>query len=196
MNRLELDKILEQHKLWLDSGRKEGKRADLEGANLIGAYLIGSNLEGADLEGSNLKGVNLMGANLEGANLGSANLRDADLGGADLKGAYLERTNLRGANLEGANLEGAYLKDANLEGAYLREIKNKFIFTFQIGQHFAYYCDEYVSIGCKCLSLRAWQKRYKEIGERSGYSEVDIENYGFILTVVIPQLLENKNETV
>jgi hypothetical protein len=41
--------------------------ANLEGANLEGAYLRGANLEGANLEGAYLRGAYLEGANLEGA---------------------------------------------------------------------------------------------------------------------------------
>ena len=87
---------------------EKNKGANLEGADLGGAYLRGANLGGA----------NLGGAYLRGANLGGANLGGADLGGANLEGAYL-----RGAYLRGANLEGAYLGGAYLEGAYLRGAK-------------------------------------------------------------------------
>ena len=59
MNQKKLDKILDNHKLWLRTNGEEGERANLEGANL----------EGANLEGANLKWANLKWANLEGANL-------------------------------------------------------------------------------------------------------------------------------
>jgi tetratricopeptide (TPR) repeat protein len=36
----ELSKILEEHKRWLATGKKEGKRADLSGADLSGANLM------------------------------------------------------------------------------------------------------------------------------------------------------------
>ena len=72
MEQSELKDILEQHKLWLDG--KEGKRA-----NLIGADLTGANLKNADLQGANLTGANLTGANLTGANLTGANLSNAIL---------------------------------------------------------------------------------------------------------------------
>lgn len=68
---------------------------------------------------ANLEGADLIGANLEGANLKGADLIGADLIGANLKGAYLIGADLKGANLKGANLEGADLKGANLEGANL-----------------------------------------------------------------------------
>jgi hypothetical protein len=104
--------------------RAVGSDADLDGANLEGAYLGGANLEcaylgGADLEGAYLGGANLWGANLEGAYLEGAYLRGANLEGANLGGANLEGANLGGANLEGANLRGANLEGANLECAYL-----------------------------------------------------------------------------
>ena len=73
----ELKVILQDHRLWLESDRKRGKRA------------------------------NLQDANLRGANLWYANLRGANLWGADLRGAYLRDANLRGANLQDANLAGA-----------------------------------------------------------------------------------------
>jgi hypothetical protein len=47
-----------------------------------GAYLRGANLEGANLEGAYLRGANLEGAYLRGANLRGANLGDAYLEGA------------------------------------------------------------------------------------------------------------------
>ena len=66
-------------------------RANLDGANLDGAYLARANLDGAYLARANLAGANLDGANLDGANLAGANLD--------------------GANLDGANLDGAKIKD-------------------------------------------------------------------------------------
>lgn len=82
MKRSQLKAILQDHCLWLESDRKQGKRANLWGANLEGANLEGAdlrdaNLESANLEGANLRDVNLRGADLEGANLWSANLQGA-----------------------------------------------------------------------------------------------------------------------
>ena len=89
----ELDKILENHKKWLNADG--GNRANLRGAALQGAKLWGADLRGADLWGANLRS-----ANLRGANLRSADLRGADLWGTDFQGA-----NLRGADLRGANID-------------------------------------------------------------------------------------------
>ena len=142
MNQKELNKILKQHKLWVDG--KGGAKADLSytdlnGANLRGAnlkntdlrdaYLIGAdlsyaNLSGADLSRAklrvaNLKGANLLQTDLPGAGLNYADLRDADLSGSNLTNAYLIGADLSGADLHGAKLRYANLSYANLSGADL-----------------------------------------------------------------------------
>ena len=131
----ELKEILEQHRLWLCSDEKEGKRADLKDADLSGANLTRANLRfavltSANLTGANLTGVNLYYANLIGANLTRANLTNAylyyanlayaNLTDANLSYANLTYANLTGADLTGANLTGANLTGANLTGAILR----------------------------------------------------------------------------
>ena len=76
----ELNKILEQHKKWLNTRftfHPEGTRADLRGADLRGADLYEANLYGANLRGANLRGADLRGADLRGANLYGANLYEA-----------------------------------------------------------------------------------------------------------------------
>ena len=99
MDKQEFQKILEDHKKWLQNG--DGKRANLTRANLRGANLWEADLTEADLTGANLREANLTGANLRGAYLKEANLTRADLTEADLKGA-----NLKGADLGGADLSG------------------------------------------------------------------------------------------
>ena len=80
----ELNEILANHKLWIDSNSEYGNRADLRGANLSDANLRGADLSGADLSGANLRGADLSGADLRGANLYRADLHRADLRGANL----------------------------------------------------------------------------------------------------------------
>ena len=71
MTQEELDKIIEQHKHWVNEECEgwEGMRANLKFANLKFANLEGANLKGANLKFANLKFANLERANLEGANL-------------------------------------------------------------------------------------------------------------------------------
>ena len=52
MNRDELNSVLEKHKIWLDSDKKEGERAYLRFANLRDADLRDADLRDACLDGS------------------------------------------------------------------------------------------------------------------------------------------------
>lgn len=114
MNQDELQKVLDDHILWLEDIKK-GKRADLSGVNL----------SGANLHEANLFESNLFCANLHGSNLSYADLRESDLHESNLSGANLKKTNLSGVNFSGAslfesNLSWSNLRSANLRGADLR----------------------------------------------------------------------------
>jgi uncharacterized protein YjbI with pentapeptide repeats len=114
---LELAEVLDQHRIWVESGGEGGAKADLCGVNLAKADLTGVNLQGASLQRVNLAGADLSMANLRGASLIQADMRDTNLLGAELRGA-----NLMGANLYGA--EGVWvgrLGGANLFDAILPE---------------------------------------------------------------------------
>jgi hypothetical protein len=141
----ELLKIIEEHKKWELSQRKEGRRAnlcraDLRAAKLHGVWLIGADFRGANFEGAMHRfGIREPGADLTGANLGKSDLRKADLSvatlhrtgfgfadlreaelwNADLTGAQLYSADLRGAVFRAANLRDADLSDADLRGADL-----------------------------------------------------------------------------
>jgi hypothetical protein len=89
MKTLDLNKIIEEHAVFIRTGGKAGVRANLCRANLQGANLCRANLCRA----------NLQGANLCRANLCIADLRKADLREANLQGTYLQGANLREALL-------------------------------------------------------------------------------------------------
>jgi uncharacterized protein YjbI with pentapeptide repeats len=114
---LDLAEILDQHKIWVESGGESGVKADLCGVNLAKADLTGVNLQGAHLHRMNLEGADLSMANLRGASLVRSNLQNTNLLGTELRGA-----NLMGANLYGA--EGLWfgrLGGTNLFDAVLPE---------------------------------------------------------------------------
>ena len=114
---IEFAEVLDQHKLWVESGGESGRRADLSGINLTNADLTGVNLRGAILDKAKLQGADLSMANLRGASLVHADLRDATLLGTELHGV-----NLMGATVYGA--EGMWvgrLGGANLFDALLPE---------------------------------------------------------------------------
>jgi uncharacterized protein YjbI with pentapeptide repeats len=130
----ELKQILEEHKKWLKSKGKEGKRADLHlinfkkinmkkailaFANMQQSNLFGVNLQQANLIRTNLKKSYLSQANLKMANLFRANLEGAEIIGSILRNSNLTETNLKNSDCRGADFEGAILVKANLQGADL-----------------------------------------------------------------------------
>ena len=126
LTRIKLNKILEEHKHWIDEDCKnwEEMRADLHRANLLNADLSGADLSGADLSGADLRRADLRNANLRNTDLHDADLHDTDLRGADLRGTTLCGANLLNADLSGADLytadlSGADLSNADLSGANL-----------------------------------------------------------------------------
>jgi uncharacterized protein YjbI with pentapeptide repeats len=82
--RAELDKILAEHRKYVDSLFKEG-----EGTQGKKADLSGANLQGADLQEAMLAE-----ANLQETFLREADLQRADLSSADLQGAFLNFADL------------------------------------------------------------------------------------------------------
>jgi uncharacterized protein YjbI with pentapeptide repeats len=112
---LEFAEILDQHRVWLDTGGAEGSCGDLSGMNLAGRDLTAVNLQGAQLQKANLRGADLSMSNLRGANLAEADLREANLLGAEFSGANLMGANLYCAQgLWAGRLGGTNLFDATL----------------------------------------------------------------------------------
>ena len=86
----ELDKILDNHKLWLQTNGEKGERADLSSADLSYADLRSADLSSANLSSADLSYADLRSADLRSANLSSADLSYADLRSADLSYADLD----------------------------------------------------------------------------------------------------------
>ena len=105
MEQAKLDKILDEHRLWLKTDGEQGKKAELRYADLRYANLSYANLSYADLSYANLRYAELRYADLRYANLSYADLRYADLSYADLSYADLSYANLRYADLRYADLD-------------------------------------------------------------------------------------------
>ena len=184
MNATELQKVLEEHKLWVTSMCESGSRADLRGADLCGADLRGANLCDANLRGATCAvptgvptcamptcAMPTCAMPTCAMPTCAADLRDADLCGADLCGADLRGANLCDADLCGANLSGANLCGADLCGADLRDADLP-DYTFVIMGE-SYYLQitngEYVKAGCQSHTVEQWRKFSKrEIAEMDG----------------------------
>jgi hypothetical protein len=136
-SRSDLDKILDAHKQWVESGGGVGARADLSGINLSYAELDGVNLWGANFEGTILIGAKLKGAIL--GPLGQKNQQKStvlggwrlsppillsltvccDENGQPTMTSHSPVTDLRRALLNEADLSGADVRYADLPGAAL-----------------------------------------------------------------------------
>ena len=79
LTRKDLQEIVENHGVWLDSNGEAGIRADFSGKNLEYADLVDTRLPDAFLHKTNLKGADLTLADLRGATLVQANLAEATL---------------------------------------------------------------------------------------------------------------------
>ncbi len=115
---LEFAEVLDQHRLWVESGGSKGAQGHFAGADLTGVDLTAANLQGAELQNANLRGADLSMANLRNANLVEADLRETNLLGTEFSGANLMGANLYGAQgLWAGRLGGTNLFDATLPEA-------------------------------------------------------------------------------
>ena len=124
-----MDKILEQHKIWLSSDGEEGNQADLSSADLRDADLSNADLSNADLSSAYLSNADLSNANLSNADLSNADLSNADLSNADLR-------------------------DADLAQAILPN--STFIIFGE--KYFISICGYCVRAGCQCHSVNEWRQ--------------------------------------
>jgi uncharacterized protein YjbI with pentapeptide repeats len=149
MNNDELNLILEQHKLWLDSWGNDGRRARLRGANLRGMDLSGACLRAADMRDADFTDANLQDAEFHWALIMSPSVRkmyqeaaqgssifasDESAGGVignpaaiyEMQAARARANRDRALMIEEsstkrADLRGAILADANLTNANFTE---------------------------------------------------------------------------
>ncbi|HCU1220520.1 TPA: pentapeptide repeat-containing protein [Klebsiella pneumoniae] len=161
MNTVELRKILDDHKVWVESFRKRGSCADLCSAALRDADLLGADLRGAAIGGANLLGADLCGADLRDANLRGSNLCGAALRHASLLGAHLCGADLRDSDLLGADLCGADLRDADLPDLTFVIMGMEYAITITNG--------EYLQAGGMNHKIEDWRQFSKrDIAEMGG----------------------------
>jgi uncharacterized protein YjbI with pentapeptide repeats len=106
-------------------------KADLQGADLQGAYLQGADLQGADLQGAYLQG-------------------------ADLQGAYLQGADLQGAYLQGAYLQGAYLQGVKIKKA----IVFSGLYHYVVIPYITEEDEKRVKMGCYDRTLAEWENDF------------------------------------
>ena len=131
MKQEELNKILDEHELWVKSCATKGKQADLSGEHLEGlafddrvlsqASFSEAYLDGAKFIDAILVGVDFEGASLVDTDFSCANAWDANFNNTNCKDALFLSTNLTEASFEGADLDGASFALANLTEANLQD---------------------------------------------------------------------------
>ena len=131
MKQEELNKILDEHELWVKSCATKGKQADLSGEHLEGLAfddraLSQASFRGAYLDGTKFIDAILVGVDFEGASLvdtdfSCANAWDANFNNTNCKDALFLSANLTEASFEGADLDGASFVQANLTEANLQD---------------------------------------------------------------------------
>src|ERR1700720_3974172 len=90
----EIERLLAEHQLYLETEYHQGRRANFSSADLTGR----------DFSGLNLRGIKMDRALLSGADFTGAHLKSANLIGAIAERACFDRADLSRARLSGANL--------------------------------------------------------------------------------------------
>lgn len=125
MNTPNIQSLLHQHALWLESQGKQGRQLTLFDTDFRGVDLTGLNLSEAIIPGANFSGTFLVDIDLSGSNLASANFTDATLKNvrfikSNLDDALFTNTNVIGgswfrATCIDAKTEGLTFSETNLE---------------------------------------------------------------------------------
>jgi len=123
---VEIESILLEHKMWLDTEGNEGKRADFSDTQLCDIELVDAYLAEACFIDADLQRVDFSGANLDKAEFNHANLRwaildDVRCTNAIFTKADLSEATLHNAYLGGADFSKAILSGADFSGAYLSQ---------------------------------------------------------------------------
>lgn len=103
----QLDPIITNHKLWLDTNGYRGERANFSNVNLSNADFRNENLRNADFSYANFSYADFSNADFSYANLRNANLSNADFRNAILSYANFRNTNFSNASLSYANFSNA-----------------------------------------------------------------------------------------
>jgi hypothetical protein len=126
----ELDIIIKQHHLWLESNHVQGIKADLSNTDCSGlnfrirenpslTNLLGRpNLSEADFTNVDLRGSDLSAVRLSWANLTRADLTGTDLRGVDLSLFWWQPKFMYGTSI---TFTGATMPDGHQYGEYLGE---------------------------------------------------------------------------
>lgn len=126
---IDLMEALQGHRLWVDTGGKEGammsiehadlRDADLEGIDLTRCALPHVSFRNANCQKAVLRRCDMTAGDFIGCNLDQAVLAASRLAGARFTDAILRNTVFLGSDLSGASFRGMTLQNCDLSGANL-----------------------------------------------------------------------------
>ena len=126
---IDLTEALKGHRLWVDTGGKEGammsirhadlRDADLEGIDLTRCALPHVSFRNANCQKAVLRRCDMTAGDFIGCNLDQAVLAASRLAGARFTDAILRNTVFLGSDLSGASFRGMTLHNCDLSGANL-----------------------------------------------------------------------------
>jgi uncharacterized protein YjbI with pentapeptide repeats len=105
-----IERMLAEHRLYVETEYHQGHRANFSSADLTGRDFSGLNLRGIKMDRAVLSGADFTGAHLQSANLIGAIAERACFDRADVS-----RARLSGANLVSVSFENACLAKAEME---------------------------------------------------------------------------------
>lgn len=120
----EIEALHRDHKLWLNSGGRQGRRAVLKKTFLTDLDLSGYQFAQASMRGAVLRNVKLCGADLRDCDFSEAVLENVDFSGAQLANATfvraaLQQVSFRHTEMGGADLLGVHAKQLQCIGAMM-----------------------------------------------------------------------------
>lgn len=153
ISKKELEKILKNHSIWLETNGAEGEKADFSHCWLYGIDEDGNeeklNLEGAVLDYADFSFADLSKVRLNKASLKHAELMNTQFNRLDLYDTDFSFANLIGASFKEANLESVGFDSADLRGASFRYANLKFVDFSSAKLQGANFC--FVSSGNTCF---------------------------------------------
>jgi uncharacterized protein YjbI with pentapeptide repeats len=92
LNKTQIDKCIEEHKLWLTSNGSQGTKANFSSKLINIANFKEANLSDSNFSNSILKIIEFVDANLQNVNFENAELTKVDFHNANLTGANFKST--------------------------------------------------------------------------------------------------------
>ena len=177
ISRKNLNKILDSHKLWLETKGEKGEKANLSYIDLSYIDLTNVNLSHAILYCTRLNYTKL-----NYTNLSFCNLEAADLTGAILIGTNLFKANLAEANLSNTNLTNANLRETDLykTNFFYAKIDNMIsVGNIGINKRTVYYFYKENRVVCGCFD-KTLEKFIGAVKEKYGD---DLGEYKYAITL-------------